>query len=208
MKEKVIMIGAGGHAKSILAMLQQLGSYEIFGYVDFHENGSLGIPYLGDDTNLEQIRKDIACAVLGVGQVKSAAPRKAIIERLKNLDFSLPVVAAVSAVIAPDALLDEGSVVMEKAVVNAGVRIGKCAIVNTGAIIEHDCVIGDFVHVAVGAVVCGGVVIGNECLVGAGGTIIENRCIHDNVVVGAGACVIEDLSQEGTYAGVPTRKIG
>ena len=112
-----------------------------------------------------------------------------------------------SAVIGSHVEIGLGTVVMAGAVINYGSRIGKGCIVNTCASVDHDCVIGDYVHVAVGSHVCGIVSIGSGTWLGAGSTVSNNLNICDNCMVGAGAVVIRDISEAGTYIGVPAQKL-
>jgi len=91
--------------------------------------------------------------------------------------------------------------------INSCVRIGDNNIINTAAIIEHETKIGSHNHISVGSKICGRVSIGNNCMLGAGSVIIDSISICDNVIIGAGAVVTENITEEGTYVGVPARKI-
>jgi len=79
--------------------------------------------------------------------------------------------------------------------------------VNTGASVDHDGIIDDFVHISVGAHVAGNVHIGLKTWIGAGAIVLNNLSICDNCIVGAGAVVIKDLEEEGTYIGVPAKRL-
>jgi acetyltransferase-like isoleucine patch superfamily enzyme len=48
--------------------------------------------------------------------------------------------------------------------------------------------------------------IGNQVSIGSNATILPVR-ITDNVVIGAGAVVTRDITEAGTYAGNPARKL-
>ena len=67
--------------------------------------------------------------------------------------------------------------------------------------------IEDYVHIAVGAHLAGTVHIGTETFVGAGATIINNTSVCDHCIIGAGAAVVKDIAEEGTYIGVPAKRI-
>ncbi|GHU15423.1 hypothetical protein FACS189441_7060 [Betaproteobacteria bacterium] len=80
-------------------------------------------------------------------------------------------------------------------------------IVNTGAIIEHEVFVGEFTHISVNAVVAGRCKIGKCVMIGAGATIIDQIEIADDVLVGAGGLVCRSIKGNGTYVGVPVRKL-
>lgn len=101
-----------------------------------------------------------------------------------------------------------GTMILTSAVVNPGARIGRGAIVNTGAIVEHDCIIGDFCHLAPRSVLLGGCSLGCEVWLGANTTVLQGVSICSKAIIGAGAVVVHDITEPGTYAGVPARRIG
>ena len=102
-------------------------------------------------------------------------------------------------------VIGEGSIVMAGAVINPGTKIGRGVIVNTSSSVDHDCRIGDFVHIAVGAHLCGTVTAGEKTWIGAGATVINNISICNDCMIGAGAVIVKDITEQGTYVGVPAR---
>jgi UDP-3-O-[3-hydroxymyristoyl] glucosamine N-acyltransferase len=52
-----------------------------------------------------------------------------------------------------------------------------------------------------------GTVIGENCYIGGGSQIAANTKICDNVVVGALTFVNKDITEPGTYVGIPAKKI-
>jgi sugar O-acyltransferase (sialic acid O-acetyltransferase NeuD family) len=205
MKDAIVMIGGGGHARSILAAVATQ-KMQFAGYVALQPDEATSLPYLGNDTVLEDLfAKGVRQAIIGVGSVRSNSVRREIYQRLRSIGFQLPKIVADSAKVAADAVLGEGVVVLEKALVNSGAKIGPCCIINSGAIVEHDCTFGEFVHISPGAVLCGGVKVGSNVHVGANATIIENIAVIDGALIGAGAAVVRDIIVAGKYWGVPAR---
>ncbi len=208
--EKIIIIGGGGHAKVVIAILKKLSVFSILGYLDVNDRGAiLGVAYLGTDDQLPIIKKKYpeCAAAIGVGNVDVSFNRQKIKEKLVKEGFKLPALVAASAVIQEDVLLKPGAVVMDGVVIHSGSRIGACAIINTKSSIDHDCHVGDFVHVGPGSTICGGVKIERNTLVGAGTVIIQNKAIAEQCLIGAGSTVIGDLLETGKYAGTPARRI-
>ena len=96
---------------------------------------------------------------------------------------------------------------MANAVINADTKIGKGCIINTAATIDHDGNIADFVHLSPGVHIAGTVNIGANTWVATGASIINNLDICDDCIIGAGAVVVKDIKEQGTYLGVPARRI-
>lgn len=206
----VVLIGGGGHAKVVLAALLSSGNFQVKGYVDAGEQGPplLGIPRLGGAGALERFAGEHAgaAAAIGVGMTGSTATRRRLETRAEALGLSLPVVRAPSAVINADVRLGAGSFLADRVVVNPSAQVGRCTILNTGCIVEHDVTVGDHAHISPGAVVCGGARIGPDCWIGAGAVINQGVNVAPGCIVGAGAVVTGDLTDPGTYVGVPARR--
>lgn len=202
-KKKVVLIGGGGHAKSVLSVIAQLDCYQVIGYTELKEKVDMPIPYLGTDDELLKIRNKASHAVIGVGQVIINILREELYKKLKKLDYILPIIIDPSAHVASSAQLGEGTVVMKNCVVNVDATIGKCCIINTASVVEHDCQIGNFAHISLGAILGGQVRVGSRSIIGAGAVVIQNLSIVDEVIIGAGACVVKDCKKSGVYLGVP-----
>lgn len=212
MKEKIIVIGGGGHAKVLISILKKNENFEIIGYLDMQDKGSiLGTMYLGNDDMLSEPADTIrnSSLVMGIGMLNSfdAKKRVKIFYNFQELGYSFPTIYSTDSIVNEEVNVEMGTVFFDLSVVNSGTKIGKCAIINTNASIDHDCDIGDFVHIAPGATLSGGVRIGNNTMVGAGSTIIENINITDNVLIGAGSTVVKNITEPGLYYGSPARKI-
>ena len=90
---------------------------------------------------------------------------------------------------------------MPNAVINAGAKIGEHCIINTGAIVEHDNILENYVHISVGAKLAGTVHVGRATWIGIGASVSNNLSIC------AGAVVVKDITESGTYIGVPARRM-
>lgn len=193
-RKKVIILGCGGHAKSVCdTMLNLSERYEIAGFVDRTQNKNFvyeGIKIIGIDDDLQQIYDSgIHGAVLGIGFLGHGNLRNDIIAKLYKIGFSFPTVIDPTAIVSKSVKIGEGTFIGKNAVVNSDAWIGRYCIINSCSLIEHDCRIGDFTHVAVAACVCGGVTIGKGCFVGANATIIQGLNIVDYSVIPAGNVV-------------------
>lgn len=195
--EKIIILGMGGHAESLVDILEKQQKYEIAGFVinDAVENGENGIyPVIGNDSELEKIyQSGIRNAAIGIGYMGKSDLRERLWKNLKQIGFSLPVICDPSAIMASNVQISEGCFVGKGSILNSNVSIGKMCIINTGAIIEHDCCVDDFSHISVGSVLCGNVKVGRASFVGANATVIQGKSIGDKCIVGAGTIIRKDV---------------
>lgn len=205
MQEKLVLLGSGGHAQVVLDAALAMGTFEILGFVDFTKNcdpHTLPFPYLGDYDRIPALQEAGACFVIAIG---SNRIREEVATEYPDLCYAT--VIHPRAIVSPTATVDPGTVIFPSAVVNARTAIGAHCIINTGAIVEHDNRIGDYVHLAPGAVTGGTVSLGSHCLLGIHSTVIPNLTLSDHIVIGAGAVVTENLTQSGTYVGIPAKNL-
>jgi len=196
MKEKIILIGGGGHCKSCIDVIEQQGKYQIAGIVDITEKlhkKILGYEIIATDDDLPQLTNEYENFLVTLGQIKSPEIRIRIFKKLKELDAKLPVIISPLAYVSIHAQIDEGTIVMHQALVNTGVHIGKNCIINTKALVEHDSLIGDHCHIATSAVINGGVTVGSGTFFGSKSVSKEYVKIGKNVVIGCGEKIIKNI---------------
>lgn len=208
--KRVLLIGGGGHCKSVLDSLLTMNLYSEIGIVEKEWGAAaiLGIHQVGIDTELPQLfEHGWTDAFITVGGIGNASLRRKLYETIKSIGFSIPSFVDKTAVVAADVKFSEGIFIGKRAVVNVGTKLGVCSIINTGAIVEHDCVVGDFAHISPGAVLCGQVSIGKDCHVGAGSTVRQQLSIGEGAVVGIGSIVTKDVSSHVEAYGNPCRVV-
>lgn len=184
MCENIVLLGAGGHAKSLIDVIEQENRFRILGLVDNAKSGEiLGYKILGGDEILKDIKSECANAVVAVGQIKSAKTRILLFNKLKALGFNLPIIISPLAYVSKHASVGEGSVVMHYACINAGAKVGANCIINTKALIEHDAVIGDNCHISTAAVINGDVIVGDNTFFGSNSVAKNGICVEQNSVI-------------------------
>lgn len=187
--KKILIVGYGGHAKSIADSIVRGGEYQIVGYTDLKKQKS-EFEYLGTDDRLQAIYESgVHNAVVGVGYLGKGDLRQQMYKRLKEIGFDLPVIADPSAIVSSTAKVGEGTFIGKNAIVNTETSVGKMVIINTMALVEHECVIEDYSHIAVAAVLCGQVKVGEAAFIGANSTVIQCREIEAYSIVPAGVTV-------------------
>lgn len=208
MSKRLLLIGGGGHCRSVLSSVLALNEYEAIGIVDYTDVPVLGVSVVGQDEDLPDLKKaGWTDAFITVGSIGNTSLRHRLYQMVVDNGFSIPAIIDATAIVAQDAIVEEGCYVGKGAILNTGSRIGKCAIINTGAIIEHDCLIGEFAHISPGTVLCGQVKVGNNSHVGAGSVVRQQIQIGNDVLVGAGSVVVNDIPDCDKAYGNPCKVV-
>lgn len=197
--EQVLVLGHGGHAASLVDILEREKKYKIAGYVVNERTASCSIEYpiIGTDDDLMNLfQRGIKNAVVGVGYLGKSDLREKLYEHLKKIGFCLPIIRDPSAIVSEHVEIGEGTAIGKGAIINTGAEIGKMCIINTGAIIEHDCIVKDFSHISVGTVLCGNVQVGKASFIGANATVIQGKVIDSKCIVGAGTVIRKDVKNK------------
>ncbi|WP_143315070.1 acetyltransferase [Clostridium sp. HBUAS56017] len=209
--EKILLLGGGGHCRSIIDTIQFNNKYEIYGIVDPNikkDERIFGISVVGKDDDLENLfNEGITYAFISVGSIGNTKIRNILYEKAKKIGFKFPVIIDKSSIVSKDVIVGSGTFVGKGSIINSGSIIGENSIINSGSIIEHDCYIGKLVHISPGATLCGGVKVGNKSHIGSNATIIQGIGIGEEVIVGAGSVVIRNIDSFKKVVGNPAREV-
>lgn len=206
-KAKIVLIGGGGHARSVFDAIESGGTYEVSGFVDADPElqGYRGATFFGPDSVLPYVRETgVSFAHVSVGYLGKGMLREKLAELSEAAGFTFPAIVDPSAVIAADAEVGSGSFVGKLAVVNSAASIGRHCIINSGSVIEHDVVVEDFSHVAPRAVICGEARIGRCAFIAAGAVVGPGVTVGAGSVVSAGCILLSDLGDSQLAIGCPT----
>jgi sugar O-acyltransferase (sialic acid O-acetyltransferase NeuD family) len=195
--DKILLIGAGGHARSCIDVIETVSQFRIAGLIETNEeikNTNLGYPIIGTDNDLQDLQQQYKNTLITIGQIKSPTNRIKVYQLLKELDFTLPVVISSHAYVSKYTQIGEGTIIMHGAIVNANAKIGKNCIINNRTLIEHDAIIGNHCHIATGAIINGEVNVGDETFIGSG--VITKQCISigNSCIIGAGVVLKSDVN--------------
>ncbi len=205
MKKKTVVIGGGGHARSVMDMALSSPGLEIVGCLDPHAKEVLDVPVIGRDEDLDQLyAAGVRHAFVALGD---NALRRKLYRVLKEKGFELVNIISENAVVSPRAELGQGICVMVGAVVNVNTVIGDNCIINTNCNIDHDCNIGAHCHIAPGVAMSGMVEVGAGTHIGTGAAVIDGITIGEWSYIGAGAAVVKDIPPRVLAYGVPARVI-
>ena len=207
---KMVIWGAGGHARVVADIVRQLGRYEIIAFLDDVKRNRwgqefCGAPIVGGREQLDQLRASgVENLLFGFGDCEA---RLALAAMASAKGFRMPSAIHPRAVVADDAVVGAGSVVVAGAVVNPGVELGEHVIVNTCASVDHECVIEDGVHVGPGSHLGGRVRVRRGAWIGIGATVRDRVTVGAGAQIGAGAVVLTDVPAGVVAYGVPAQVI-
>ncbi len=200
--QSVVVVGAGGHAASVVSTIRSAGwdVEAVFDDDPARVGGDvLGAPIVGCTRLLDGVTS--RCGVLAIGDPLA---RGMLAERL-----TLRWIAAIhpTAWVDPTAEVGEGTVVFAGAIVQPRTRVGRHCVVNTAASVDHDGALGDFVNVGPGVHLAGNVSVGDRALIGIGACAIPGVRIGRDAEIGAGAVVTCDVPDQVLAVGVPARVV-
>lgn len=202
--EKLVLIGAGGYAKSVLDSIDYF-NYELLGFIDeFSEQKEhLGYPILAHSLEeLSDNEKYVYFITIGNNHNRSVW-----YDRLVRLHLRMINVVDKSAIVSKSAIIGNGCFIGKMAIINSRAVIGSDCIVNTKALVEHGCTIGNHVNMSTNSVVNGDVRVGDGSFVGSSSVTIGQLTIGQWSMIGAGAVVTKNVRDRVTVVGVPAREI-
>lgn len=205
MKDKLLIIGASGHGKVVADIALKMNRWKSIAFLDDNEsfNVCMGLEVIGNSSDTFKYIKDFDIFIA----IGNNVTREKIQEKLEAEGANIPILVHPNAVIGERVEFGNGTAVMAGAIINCCTQIGKGCIINTGATIDHDNFIEDYVHISPGVHTAGTVKIGKGTWLGVGSKVSNNLNITSCCKVGAGAVVVKDISEAGTYVGVPARRV-
>lgn len=171
MSKRVIVIGAGGHGRSVAEAILLVGRDEIVGFVDDGADANAKVwkyPILGRTDSLHTLRAHADTVVVAIG---NNAVREKLHALVRDAGFELQNVIHPAAFVSPTATLGPGCAVMAGAVVGTEAHLGEGVIVNCGATVDHHCRVDAFGHLGVNACMAGGSVLGHRAWMQAGAAL-------------------------------------
>lgn len=202
---KIIVIGAGGHTRTVVSILKEKNrKILIYDKPKYEGEKILGIDVNNIDDLCNNAMINTTYFIISIG---NNSKRHKYFEKYVQQGM-LPInVISKHASIMEYVHMGSGNCIAPYSVLCPEVKIGSNNIVNTLALIEHEVTIGSNCHIAPKTCILGRVTIGNNVFVGANSTIKDKIKIVNNVVVGAGSVVTHEIKTPGIYAGIPAKKV-
>lgn len=193
----VLLVGGGGHCRAAIDVIEAEGCIKVKGIVQSKVDDNepvLGYPILGTDDDLPVLLVETPQALVTVGQIKTPVIRLRLYEQLKRGGARMPIIVSPTAYISRHASVEEGTLIMHGAIVNAGALVGVNCIINNLALVDHDSKIGNHCHISTGARINGGVIIEDGCFIGSGAILLEGVNVGSHSVIGAGCIITNDIA--------------
>ncbi len=206
MTKQLVILGSGGHAKSLLNVARALG-YQLMAAIDPDREGETfgGQPVVASTREFEGQLETVAFAI-GVG---SNPLRELIFDEIKTRIPArcFPALIHPSAVVSDDCEIGPGSVLMPNSTIGPSSKIGLFCIINHNASLDHDGRMGDFSSLAPGAHTGGDVSIGTRSAVSIGASIKQGVSVGSDSVIGANAYLDRNMPDNVIAYGTPGRII-
>lgn len=207
---KIIIVGAGGHARTVYECVRQDRNLEVVAFIDNVEGDGkefiMDKPVLGPHSVVPGLVKseNVRGFITAIGDNQIRADR---FDDFKKMGL-IPINAIhPTAKIAFNVHIGIGVMIGINSTINTSAQIGNNTIINTGTIIEHEDKIGENVHIAPGSAIAGRVTIKNGTFIGIGSVVKEYLTIGENVIIGAGSVVLEDIPDNAVAVGSPAKVI-
>ena len=207
----VLVIGGGDQGRQAISAIEAGTTLRVTGVLDaVIPRGTVvaGYPVVGTDDDLSACaaQRRAGAFVVAIGD---NATRGALIERLTAACPELRLVSVVhpAAMVARDATIGEGTIVLAGAVVSNNCKTGRGVLFGTRSSIDHDCVIDDYASLAPGVTTGGTVHIGRATALGVGANVVHGITIGADTVVGAGSLVLDDIPDRVIAYGAKARVV-
>lgn len=180
----LVIVGAGGHGRSVLEVTRLAGTHEVMAFLDDQlQPGTkvMGVPVWGPTSELPSL------TARGVTAVHIAIGNNRVRERLMELTQAagLPCATLIHprACVSPSASLGDGCAVMALAIVGTEATLGRGVIVNVGAVVDHHARVADHGHLGANAAMAGGTTLGARAWLQAGASLGYGVNLPDDAVV-------------------------
>ena len=209
MTAKLVIWGAGAHARVVADIVRLGGAYELVGFLDDvnperHGTAIGDLPILGGREALASLHADgVEHLVLGFGDGRA---RLRLAPLVREHGFQLATLIHPRAIVGAGVPIGAGTVIKGGAVIDVDVRIGANVIVSA-AWIAHGSVLEDGVLISVGVALAGRTCVGKGSRIGAGATLRDGVRVGAGCLIGAGAVVLHDIPDGMVAYGVPARPV-
>lgn len=192
------LIGNGGHAREVMA---QMNDKSMIRFVDdqYYDNKNKNVkPISQFDSSKYEV-------LVAIGDSKT---RHDIVRKLPEETKYFTFVHHTALILGQeDIVIGEGTFIGAYSILTTNIKIGKHSLLNRFNQIGHDTVCGDYLSMMPGSVLSGNIIIGHNFYMGTNSSVKEKIKICNDVTLGINAAVVKNISEPGTYIGVPVKKL-
>jgi len=191
---RIVLIGAGGHAKTCVDVIEQEKKFKISFLLDKQIKKKKLFKYnIIKEEKFTNSKKKIKYIFIAIGQIKDSKIRETKFNKFKKLGYSFPIIKSPNAYVSKNSNIKEGTLIAHGCIINSGVDVGHNTIINNRVLLDHDVSVGNNSHISTGAIINGNVKIGSNTFIGSGTIIRENVTIGKNCIIGAGLIIKKDI---------------
>lgn len=186
MKEKLLLVGAGGFGRVVLEHARLV--YDCAFVDDGYSIGTIinGIEVRGKINDIARLFDEYNKLIVVIG---NNTLREKIYQEASAIGYSFPNIIVNSAYISPFAAIGTGCIILNNVVVQNNAKVGNGVILNPGVEIHHDSVIDDYVLIYTNSVVRTYAHVGTRAHIGSTLTIGNNVTVPDDGVVKNGCSI-------------------
>ena len=190
---KLAIYGYGGHAREVACQINK----EVTFFVDDIYANDIAKPI--SEFNPKKYKMLVA--------VGDSRDRESIVAKLPKETKYFTFIHPTAQLMNDNIEIGEGGFIGVGSILTTNIKLGKHALLNRGNHIGHDTVIGDYFSMMPNAVVGGNVTVEDYVYLGSCSNIREKINISPDVIIGMNAAVVKNITEGGTYVGVPAKKI-
>lgn len=210
-KQNILLVGGGDFTKKVIKILAQFEDFNIIGYTDLENKGTLfDVKYLGQDKIADKLidqHPGLSVIICIVGNLSLLKKKNDLIDYYKGEGYNFPTIISKKAYIDNSATIGEGVVIFDNVYLDFNTVISEYSVINLGALICHDVRVGPNVVISPRTVIAGGTTLSSNVFIGTNTTVNPYLKICSDVVIGSGSMVNKSVEERGIYVGNPLRKI-
>jgi len=186
---KIILFGAGGHALSVIDVIEKTKKFKILFVVDKFDGLVGKYKVYKQNEQIDYYKKYTNNVFISIGQIKDSNPRKNLYKKLIEKKYTLPKIISPYAHVSSSAKIGNGSIIMHHALVNSYAEIGENCIVNSKTLVEHNVKVENNCHLSTGSIINGDCYIKKDSFIGSNATIIQGITIGEKSIIGVGKII-------------------
>jgi len=190
---KLALYGYGGHAREVACQINK----EITFFVDDIYSNKIARPI--SEFNPQKYLMMVAVA--------NPKDRETIVNKLPKETEYFTFIHPSAQIMDDNIEIGEGGFIGANSIITTNIKLGKHALLNRGNHIGHDTVIGDYFSMMPNSVIGGNVTIGDYVYLGSCSNIREKINLSSDITIGMNAAVVKNITERGTYVGVPVNKL-
>jgi sugar O-acyltransferase (sialic acid O-acetyltransferase NeuD family) len=202
MKQKIILIGGGGHALSCIEVINQNKNLDLIGFYDHDEKKKQILNYNNlflTNSDIDSYQTETKYLIMGIGFINNAKARDKLINELNKKNFHFVELRSKSSIVSNYSNIGQSVQIFNNVIINAGSFIGDHSILNNNCLIEHNCYVGKNVHISTGAILNGDVNVNDNTFIGSGAIINNGIKIGKNCIIPSGSVIRKEVPDNSLY---------